>query len=526
VTFTVAAPSLGMGETRVVGAAFTAVEIPLPALRVGDHEVLVSASVGSGAAAAVDRLTRKIHVIDTRFTQRRTVYADLADGLPRTAGEGFVTVVFTDAGRARLIAPLESLADRYGARVDQGLAAAIAQDLLVSAFGADPARFTSPAFDPSRYQFKPTDSEGNEGDGAGVALLPYESPELALAARVALIAGDRFDVGELRAYFTGQRAEEAQGLPRAVTRESRNIALAGLAGLGEPVLGEIRAALADPTLTIRERLYLALGAATLGDHATALAVERDLLGAFGERLGPWLRLRVGDTLDDTIEATALVALIGSTVGDPVAEWAETYVEENRAVDDLFNLQQVGYIARVLERTPAEAARVTYSVAGVERTVDIEAGGAFWITLTPAQAATVTARPAAGRVGAAVSWDAPVDPATLAQDPSLTLVRTVVPAGRVRSGQLVAVTLEATSGPQAVEGGYSVVDVLPSGLAPVGDEGQRMAFLLYLGRGRAETVTYRARVVTPGLYTWEPAILQSTRASESLALTPTTQLEIR
>jgi len=33
-------------------------------------------------------------------------------------------------------------------------------------------------------------------------------------------------------------------------------------------------------------------------------------------------------------------------------------------------------------------------------------------------------------------------------------------------------------------------------------------------------------VTPGTYTWEPAILQSARASESLALTPTTRLEIR
>ena len=524
VTFTVSAPSLGMGETRVAGTAFTPVEIPLPALRIGDHEVLVGAAAGSGSTAAVDRLTRKIHVVDTRFTQRRTIYADLVNGLPRTNGEGFVTVVLADAGRARLVAPLESLAAGSGARVDQGLAAAIAQDFLVSAFGADPARFTSPAFEPSRYQVKPADSEAS--GALGVALLPYASADLALSARVALIAGDRFDVDELRAYFVGQRAEEAQGLPRVVPREIRIIALAGLAGLGEPALDEIRAALADPTLTIRERLYLALGAAALGDHATALAVERDLLSRHGERLGPWLRLRVGSSLDDTIEATALVALIGATVGDPAAEWAEAYVEENRAADDLFNLQQVGYIGRVLERTPAEAARVTYSVAGVERTVDVDAGGAFSLTLTPAQMATFTARSAAGRIGVAVSWDAPVDPATLAQDPSLTLARTVSPAGPIPSDRLVEVTLRATFGPQAVDGCYSVVDVLPSGLAPVGEESQRVAFCLSPGSDRTDSVTYRARVVTPGTYTWEPAILQSARASESLALTSTTQLEIR
>jgi hypothetical protein len=513
-----------MVETRVVGAAFTAVQIPLPALRVGDHEVLVSAAAGSGATAAVDRLTRTIHVIDTRFTQRRTIYADLVNGLPRTGGEGFVTVVFADAGRARFVAPLESLTAAYGERVDQGLAAAIARDLLVSTFGADPARFTSPAFEPSRYQVGETDSEDN--GALGVALLPYASADLALSARVALIAGDRFDVDALRAYFTGQRAEEAQGLPRVVPREARNIALAGLAGLGDPVLDEIQAALADPTLTIRERLYLALGAANLGDHATALAVERDLLGRYGERLGPWLRLRVGSSLDDTIEATALMALIGATVGDPAAEWAEAYVEENRAVDDLFNLQQVGYIARVLERTPAGAARVTYSLGGVERTVDVDAGGAFSLTLTPAQVATFTARPAAGRVGVAVSWDAPVDPATLVQDPSLALVRTVTPAGTLRSDQLVEVTLHATFGPQAVDGCYLATDVLPSGLAPLGESGQRVAFCLSPRPDRTATVTYRARVVTPGTYTWEPAILQSARAPESLALTPTIQVEIR
>jgi len=638
VTFTVAAPSLGMAETRVVGAAFTAVEIPLPALTSGDHEVLVTASAGSGAAAAADRLVRTIHVIDTRFTQRRTAYADLADGLPLAGGTGFVTFVFADAGRARFIEPLESLAAGYGERVDQGLAAVVARDLLVTAFGADPARFTAPAFDPVRYQVKKTDWD----EAVGIALLPYASADLALSARVALVASDRFDVDQLRGFFTSQRStEDAGGNPRTVPRETLNIALAGLAGVGEPVLPEIRAALADSALTIRERLYLALGAASLGDYATALAVERDLLGRYGERLGPWLRLRVGSSLDDTIEATALMALIGATVGDPAAEWAEAYVEENRAVDDLFNLQQVGYIARVFERTPAGAARVTYSLGGVERTVDIAAGAAFSLTLTPAQAATFSARPAAGRVGTSVSWDAPVDPASLVQDPSLTLVRTVTPAGTLRSDQLVEVTLHATFGPQAVDGCYSVVDVLPSGLAPLGESGQRVAFclgpwkdpsgisgqfegigtqiatqaadgaqgcptlgpdchLLIVGamagspaeraglkagdlvleadgvsldgltldaardrirgpkgtvvtltirRGSADpfqleitrdvvqqkevdgkvladSVTYRARVVTPGIYRWEPAILQLAGSSESLALTPTIQIEIR
>ncbi len=352
VTFTVSAPSLGVSETSVVGTAFTVVQIPLPALVAGDHEIRVSATAGSGATATSDRLSRTIHVVDTRFTQRRTAYGDLADGVPQAGGTGLVTVVFADAGRGRFIEPLEALAAGYGARVDQALAAVMARDLLVAEFGADPGRFDQAAFDPSLYQGEPT--EDSEEAGLGIRLLPYASADLALSARVALVAPGRFDVDQLRAYLDERRSDTK------ATRESRNLALAGLAGLGEPILTEIRAALADPKLTIRERLYLALGAAALGDHATALAVERGLLDTYGQRLGPWLRLRVGSSLDDTIEATALVALIGATVGDPVAEWAEAYVEENRAVDELFDLQQLGYIERVLDRTPSEASRVAYT----------------------------------------------------------------------------------------------------------------------------------------------------------------------
>ncbi len=106
------------------------------------------------------------------------------------------------------------------------------------------------------------------------------------------------------------------------------------------------------------------------------------------------------------------------------------------------------------------------------------------------------------------------------------MRTISPSGTVRADQAVVVTLRATFGKQAVDDCYLAVDVLPSGLAPFGDSGQRVTFCLQPDGSRVATVTYRARVVTPGTYTWEPAILQSDRAPESLALTPPTQIEIR
>ena len=43
--------------------------------------------------------------------------------------------------------------------------------------------------------------------------------------------------------------------------------------------------------------------------------ERDLLSTYGERRGPWIRLRVGASLDDTVEATSLLALLAAELGD-------------------------------------------------------------------------------------------------------------------------------------------------------------------------------------------------------------------
>ena len=382
VTFTVAAPSLGMAETH---GRRRGVRRPsrsrsrASGRRPRGH---VEASAGSGAAAAGDRLVRTIHVVDTRFTQRRTVYADLADGLPRRPGRAS-----SPSSSPMPAAPVSSAARVAcrgdGARVDQALAAAIARDLLVATFGADPARFTSPAFDPSRYQVQPT-GDDNDGDrSAASPSCPTRRPTW------------RSPPGSPSSPATGSTSRSCGVLHRAARRgraEFEGAAEArGRAGTSPWPASPASASRSSTRSAPRSRTPTSRsGSGSTSRSARPRSattprrsrVERDLLGAYGERLGPGCACGSASSLDDTIEATALVALIGATVGDPAAEWAEAYVEENRAVDDLFNLQQVGYIARVLERTPAEAARVAYSVAGVERTVDIAAGGAFSLDAHP------------------------------------------------------------------------------------------------------------------------------------------------
>ncbi len=538
VTYTVASKSLGMPATTVRGSAFDDVEVRLPVLSTGERAVTISGSVQRDGATLSDRLTRRFAVVDSRLTRTRRTYAPLTSGFRPEGGAGWTTYVFSDAGRGRYLSLLQSLSWARGARVDEALAATIARDLLVEDFGVDPDWLPKATFNPDRYQ-----------RSDGVALLPYSSADLGLTARIALLAGDRFNRGSLVSWLQQVRDDPAS------TRERRILALAGLAGLGQPVLTDLRLAGADPGLTIRERLYLALGAAILGDNSTAAAIERDLLDRYGQRRGAAIRLRVGGSLDETIEATSLVALVAAQLGEPFAPELEAYVDANAAADDLYNLQQVAFVTRMLDRTPSTAARFAYTLNGKRTVVDLEPGQSSWLVLLGDQRNGLSFEPLTGSVSVATTWQVARDVSTIERDPELAITRTVLPAGDLPSTGFVEVRLSATFGSQVVSGCYLVTDLVPSGMAPVtrlqvpagedpaGDPGrfetpweieaQRVSFCVDPAKSKEPTVTtrsvemrYFARIVSPGEYVWEPAVIQSTAATESITFTSVRRITIR
>jgi uncharacterized protein YfaS (alpha-2-macroglobulin family) len=226
--------------------------------------------------------------------------------------------------------------------------------------------------------------------------------------------------------------------------------------------------------------------------------------------------------------TARLAIVAASLGDPVAAdmdaWIAAHPPETTTVALERALAAQGWAKRVAG-APATAA---LTVDGTRRELSITPGEPPSVVLTAAQAATARLEPVSGSVLAATSWVGPLDASSLTPAKGQVLERTIVPAGDIGATDTVVVSFAVTLGPDAGDQCWRVTDLVPSGLAPIsvqgwwGDEenpwpgtspdfvdGQRVGFCVTRDPKQAvQTLRYVARVVTPGTYLWEPAVLQS------------------
>ena len=538
VHYTVRAPTLLPEPVTVDVAAFGSPSVSLaPAgaagpLPIGVHRIVVEGIADTPSGEVRDAKVVTVEVVASRLTARRTevVAVGAGTGLPGATG-ALTTCTFADAGRGALVPMLETIAATTGPRADQQAAAATAADILVTSFGHDPASLPSRAFDPATFTYA----------SDGVALLPYGTADLEVTALAALGAPDRFRRATLEQYLGTVAAA------RDEARDRRIVALAGLAALDAPVLDEIRAAAAATDLSDSERVWLAVAAAEAGDLPTATALERGILAERGERAGGWARVRTGATAHDAIEATALLAIAAAEIGDPVAADLEAYVLGEQDDEAVHPLEEVAYAARALERLPRTSARFAYTLDGSRRVEDLAAGRSVTLTLAPAQLAAITVEPVSGAVSAACAWDEAVPAGALPNGPSVTVVRRVTPSGPVPAGSLVTIELTVTMDALAPVGLYRVTETLPAGLAPTGslvapppsdDEPLEDALAPWSTVGnRAEWGLWRStdkrtfvlrtfgRVVAPGTYAWEPAVVELVGAPSIGASTAATTVTI-
>ncbi|MPZ50849.1 MAG: hypothetical protein GEU75_16380 [Dehalococcoidia bacterium] len=548
VKIVVKAPSLAGAPLTAEGKAFEPIEVALPDLKLGEHELTIEAS----SAGREDAVVRKISVLDSRLLAPRLEYHESlkpGDTL-KGASDRQTTVVFSDAGRGRFFPQLQSLHWTYGDRVDQTLARVLAAQLLNQYFGQQlpvedfPARLYLTMALPPR---PPAPGTVLRGAPIGVAILPFAEPDLAITARVAALAPELFGRQTLREHlrFVADNPEE--------TPERVAIALYGLAALGDPVLLELKALAQSPDLGWRGRLYLGLALQAAGDDPSAHRVFDGIVREYGEEMVPFRRLRVGADQDDILEATSLAAILAAGLGDPAAESYFRYMQENHTRDILLELEELSYVKAALARSGSGTLRFSYELDGKREDVELERGASRSLSLSPEQLSRLRIVSVDGSLSASAFYLAPlVDPSAV-PSPDIAVRRSFNVLGGGPSadgnvipvGALVEVILDYEIGPQAPDGCYQIVDHLPSGLKPVTRpafatgylppgvrgtrfpnlvEGQRVTFCV--GRSQNMRVTYLARVSGKGAFVWEPAVMNHSRAPSLRALTPAVEVETR
>ena len=250
------------------------------------------------------------------------------------------------------------------------------------------------------------------------------------------------------------------------TSEEQSVALAGLAAIGKPVIGEIRDRLASKDVTDRERLFLGLGAAALGDLCDGRPGRTGHCGALRPAPGHLRRLAVDGDRNHVTEATARWAALAASVGDPLADAALAYVTAAPLTDDLSVLEELTSDPRARGAQLTRPTTVSWAVGDDAPTrLDLSNGGAASISVTPDQRSGLRISVSSGRAMVVGRWEESGLPAGTPAA-SVGLVRSVSPANVIPVGAVVRVQLSVTLRQSAPGGTYRLVDLVPSGLAPV------------------------------------------------------------
>ncbi len=516
VTFEVSSPTLPLAPVSVPGLAFEAASLALPALSEGTHSIRVAVSAGTGAARRIDALVRTFRVVDTRTTLMHTASGTVEPGTTVGGADGTTVVTLADGGRGRVVPVLDGLAAADPFRADTAIAAAIARDVLASAFALpdDPALGE---IDLLRFQ-----------DGSGVSVIPYASAGLELSAMAAFSGDEHLNRSQLAGYLGAYESERDGQLPPT----SRLYLLLGQASIGQASIGDVMLAATDESLTPSQVVTVGLAALAVGDDALARTLYTRLLGRWGERQGPWVRVNAGNA-ETTAVTTARAAILAAALGDPLAVSLDAEVAVRPPRTTTVALEQAIAARYWAARQPAVNATVAVTVDGERREVTLAGGLPVRLELTPAQRATFRLDPVSGAVLWSARWDGPLAADDLRAPAGLSVTRTVTPAGTIPAVSTVIVTLDVTVPNIKGADCWRLVELVPSGLAPVDsagrweeaeDEGQgpgpgvvqpsqvtgqRVEFCTaYDPQRPVHHLRYLARVVTPGDYRWEEASIQA------------------
>jgi hypothetical protein len=335
------------------------------------------------------------------------------------------------------------------------------------------------------------------------------------------------------------------------------VSLYGLASLNQPVLSKLQLISDEKDLTLEDKMYIALGLAKLGDKEGARKL-------YEQAIAPELRTEAGRAWlskeQDESKRNKLTTLAGAVAASAgvhdQAMHIWTYSKEHYPTKQLDILERMIIIREEIGRLNTESAEFTYEVNGKSNKVTLERGRSTTLRFYADELNSITFSGIQGKPVAIAVLNEYKDPNTLAKNTDLSVKRSYWVNGRqvttFEEGSTVLVRLEFTMNANAIDGGYQVVDYLPSGLKPISNlwqrgltynwarctqrgfplavEGNVVYFSAYHNANSSSlcpvnTIEYYARAASKGEFNANPSLIQSLVNYDSLNVSESQDIRI-
>jgi len=499
------------------GKAYERVNIPLWQLDRGVYDIEIRAVSERGLS---DGIRRTIYVADTYHEIEKAITEPLRVNMNISGGTtGLTTLIFTDAGRGKLIPALYELAYSGGSRLDQKYTAMKANHILNELI-PDRENQVEEKVDLNQYR----------KDDGGYGILPYSESDVELSALLAAMIKNESGSAKLKQYFYSLIFAE----PGRVNAP----ALYGLAVLGEPILLDLKEAAGVSNLTVKDKIYLALAFEEIGEKTTARKIYDNEIAPWFEEKKPYVRVKTSDDTDTILKETALAAVLASRLDTAHREGLYQYIVNNRSTKILVNAEKLLFITEELNKLAPAEASFSYEYDGNTWSEKIQNGSAVTVKVPSVKLNDLRITEVNGEVSVTSVFKAP--PVSGSEpDANLKIKRTYydyrtgAKTNEFRQNDIVKVVIEWDIVPVAIDSHYEITDFAPSSLKPIENpyqaginldkfswwfrniDGQKVTFSVFRDAEKKEPLVYYARVVSPGTFTADSTIIQSTVVKDSI-----------
>ncbi len=505
-----------VSSDQMKGSVYERINLPLGRIdQAGKYEVEVKGMLADGNG---DGLKLPIEVYKTYHEQLVTKYMDTQVGMTfDNINTGDVTLTFTDQGKAKYLRGLYRLAHSNGKRIDQKYLGYLTKEYLNKNFGQD-------------YELSEVLINDYMVNG-GLAILPYADADIETTVNMLGAIDDRISSVNLALYLQNAWYDE--------NITEKGAILYGLAKLNESNLGDLNQYAQASNLSDKDKLYVGLAYAELGDDYMAKLMYMEVVKS---KLVDHDNVAFVDAGSDDkdLEITAMAMVLAEHIDLDIHNKLYEYVLGKYSKEVLINTWLYDYATSGVMNSDQTAGSVTYTYNGQKEVLDFEHGYARTLKLPGQTLNLLSIDEVQGNLQVAVTIKEPMKGQT-DQDTNLSVTRkyynyqTDQEATTFKEGDIVKVVLEWSVGDDAIDDYYRLTDYAPAGLKPIDNpwqlglrhegkymwyrdvEGQEVDFYIYKDKDhhQYEPLVYYARIASIGEFKAEAPVIQGTRIMDSL-----------